>query len=415
MPAAVEPTVAFVSYRAAKCDGDGGNHRTYQILCDLQAEFGEQRVWCLALEDWVANSSRRPVRPHRAGWLTRAGRRATRMVENPYKLLTREAWSQQMRFGTRGVLALEFVDDYRAQVNVKGHPDICVVDHPIFDQIRLLNDQSGIPTVVASHNIESLDVSRVQLRHLLNAHSAGIDLANELRALSRYHERFAISKVECSLLTGIGLSCRFYPYVPAGEVRDKLIQIAANRLTQPVQSDLFLLMGTAFHAPTRRSLEWFIHHAAEYGLPDGARVVVVGDSVMELAASARGARNIELRGRISESDLDRLLSTVGTALVPQRMGFGALTRIAELACAGVPVLTFPHASFAIDPSPGVRVLDDDTWPTLVDAMAGSMQTPRSVEPAAYAEWEAQSARPLGPALRQLMMSQHSAVACLPVN
>ena len=36
--------VAFVSYRRATAEGDGGNHRTYQILRDLQAEFGCENV-----------------------------------------------------------------------------------------------------------------------------------------------------------------------------------------------------------------------------------------------------------------------------------------------------------------------------------------------------------------------------------
>jgi hypothetical protein len=87
------------------------------------------------------------------------------------------------------------------------------------------------------------------------------------------------------------------------------------------------------------------------------------------------------------------------------MGFGALTRIAELACAGVPVLTFPHAAFAIDPPPGVRVLADDSWPALSDGMQASLESPERIDPTAYAAWEQQTPRPLGASLRRVLHQQ----------
>src|SRR5262245_58313675 len=47
------PGAVFVSYRAASAEGDGGNHRTYQILHDLRTELGSERVRHIALEDWA--------------------------------------------------------------------------------------------------------------------------------------------------------------------------------------------------------------------------------------------------------------------------------------------------------------------------------------------------------------------------
>jgi len=396
---------AFVSYREARPDGDGGNHRTYQIRFDLEAALGPERVWTLSLDEWLADPARDLLSPGRASWLHRLRRRASRMLENPYKLLSREAWSHGVRFGTQGVLAQGFVETYLQQLQSWLRPAVCIVDHPMFDQIRAINARAGIPTLIASHNLESLDPGRLRLDRRLDAQMAGIDLANELWALARYDARLAISKVEASLLTGVGLECAYYPYVPCGQVRTGLTRVAARRWAQRPDPHLFILMGTAYHAPTRRSLDWFIRQAMLSGLPSMARVAVVGERVAELMPTGGSVPGLELYGRVSNAELAELLSRAGTALVPQRMGFGALTRFAELACAGVPVLTFPHGAFAIDPPPGVRVLADDSWPTLVDGMRASMEALDRVDPAAYAAWEERAPRPLGAAVWRLLADQ----------
>jgi hypothetical protein len=229
-----------------------------------------------------------------------------------------------------------------------------------------------------------------------------IDFANELRCLSRYSERFAISKVEAAILTGVGLSCRFYPYVPRGAVRAQLSHLAWRRQQQPPDRNLFLLVGTASHAPTRRSLDWFMRNTAEHGLPRGARVVVVGNRVQELLPSGLDVSGLEVRGRVPDTELSDLLACTGAALVPQRMGFGALTRLSELACAGVPVLAFPHAAYAIDPPPGVQVLGDDSWTALADGIRGCMDCAAVLAPNAYAAWEQRQTQPLGPTLRRFV-------------
>jgi glycosyltransferase involved in cell wall biosynthesis len=270
----------------------------------------------------------------------------------------------------------------------------------VFDQLRAINEGLGIPTIIASQNVESLDVGRLRLDSTFGAHRAMIDFANELRCLSRFRERFAISKVEAAVLTGVGLSCRFYPYVPRGAVRAQLSRLAARRQQVPPDRNLFLLVGTASHAPTRRSLDWFIRHAAEHGLPRGAHVVVVGNSVQELVPSGLQVSGLEVRGRVPDHELSDLLACAGAALVPQRMGFGALTRISELACAGVPVVAFPHAAYAIDVPPGVHVLNDDSWAALAEAIRKRMECDHLPEPNAYAAWEEQQTQPIGPTLRR---------------
>jgi hypothetical protein len=398
-------SVVFISYRAATPEGDGGNHRTYQMLQDLQQAFGRSNVHSVAIEDWSADHEWRPLgrRPNAS---RRIRHRLSRMTENPYRLLTREGWSHHTRFGTRGVLSQEFIEYVLERVPAPGTYDACLVDHAMFDEIRRINANVGTPTVIATHNIESLDLGRMHIGSVFAAQRAGVDFANEMRALSNYAERLAISKTEASVLTGIGLSCQYYPYVPAGQVRDNLARICAVRQTSEPDRNLFLLLGTASHAPTRRSLAWFLNCAREQGLPGGARIAVVGSNVDQLLAHDERVTGIEVLGRVPDEELFDLLTHVGAALVPQRMGFGALTRIPELACAGVPMLVFPHASYAIDPPPGVHTLRTDSWACMVEGMQELMygRACPTVAPDAYSAWERKQSRPLGPAIATLVGS-----------
>jgi hypothetical protein len=390
----------FVSYRAASIDGDGGNHRTYQILRDLQQEFGCDGVDHVALEDWATRSeSWRAERRGAADVVRGLGRRIARATENPYNLLTREGWSPRAGFGTRNVLPRQFCEQYVERVLRRG-PSIGIVDHPVFDQIRSVNARAGVPTVIASHNLESLDVARAHFGTRYATQRAAVDFGNELWSLARFAGRLAISRIEAGVLNGVGLACQFYPYVPCLEVRADLLRNAAKRWRGRPDPRLFLLMGSAFHAPTRRSLEWFVAHAARDGLPGNARVVLVGSHVDEVAPRDGRIPGLDVRGRVSDAELGELLVTVGTALIPQRVGFGALTRIPELSCAGVPSLVFPHASSALDPPPGAHVLRDDAWTTLVEGMCEAMDTPTTVETDAYFDWETRQERPLATTLRR---------------
>jgi hypothetical protein len=321
------------------------------------------------------------------------------MVENPYRLLTREGWSHGVSFGTRGVLSSEFVEYCLKRIPLDAC-DACLVDHPVFGQIRNLADRGGIPTLIASHNIESLDAARLNLESAFEMQRAAVDFANELRSLGTYAERFAISRIEASLITGVGLSCQLYPYVPRGSVRKNLQRIAADRLRSRPNRNLFLLMGTATHAPTRRSIEWFLRHAARDGLPSTACVALVGSKVHELLPEGKPIRGLDVRGRVSDEELEDLLRQANCALVPQRMGFGALTRLPEFACAGVPSLAFPHAGFAIEPPPGLTVLANDSWDGLLQGMHTAMESNASIAPESYAAWEEHQPRPVGWALRR---------------
>ena len=80
-------------------------------------------------------------------------------------------------------------------------------------------------------------------------------------------------------------------------------------------------------------------------------------------------------------------------LIPQQRGFGALTRLPELAYAGVPVVTSKHATLAIDVPPNVSDVDDvwEAWCAGINQLKAN-STSRCHED--YLAWESKQSRTL---------------------
>jgi hypothetical protein len=179
-----------------------------------------------------------------------------------------------------------------------------------------------------------------------------------------------ISKVETGLVNGLGVTARYYPYLPVGDIRARLDWVQQERLKGNIEPGLFLIMGTAGHDTTRASFEWFVQNVQAHGLPTGAKIVVVGLGTEKLLPPGVSIPGLEFRGWVEQDQLDQLLSTVQGVLIPQQRGFGALTRLPELAYAGVPVVTSKHATLAIEVPPNVSDVDDvwEAWCTGIEQL-----------------------------------------------
>jgi hypothetical protein len=242
--------------------------------------------------------------------------------------------------------------------------------------------------------LEALDVTRFDWRNRNKVHRIVTDLGNELRLLARCVDRLAISKVEAGLIGGLGLACHYYPYVPVGAIREGLFATRRRRAQAEIDPGLFVLLGTAAHDGTGESMAWFARRVSEQGLPAGARVVAVGEGTDRLLPARQTVPGLECRGWIRQEELDALLTRAAAAVIPQQLGFGALTRLPELACAGVPVITYSHPAYAINPTPGMRSVAPD-WAELCAAMRDNATDPAFVDGDAYTKWEAQQPRPMG--------------------
>jgi hypothetical protein len=179
------------------------------------------------------------------------------------------------------------------------------------------------------------------------------------------------------------------------------MELRRRRQETEQEPGLFLLLGNARYVPTRRSFHWFLQEAGRQGLPPGVRVVAAGLDTDTLDGAAGRFHGVELLGWASRQTLDDLLCRASAVLVPQRAGFGALTRLPEVSCAGIPVITTPYPAYTMDPPPGVRVADW-TWEAWYDAMRDTSASHLAATEDEYAAWEARQERTLRTVLQRYL-------------
>jgi hypothetical protein len=290
-----------------------------------------------------------------------------------------------------------------------------VLEHAEFGDLIPVNKKYGIPTVSCTQNLDAFSQNFELLSTYLSAIQSGssngkqkagiyatiVDFANELQILARCDERLFISKLEAGLIGGFGLTAQYYPYVPRGAIRTRQMSIREKRAHTTRDAGLFLLIGTAKYGPIKSSCEWLIENVLKYGLPEGVRIVLVGAGTDELVKPGQSVPGLEFKGWMEQQDMDELLARASGVVVPQRFGFGAPTRLAELSCAGVPVLGDHHPTYAIDPPPGFSAVDSswDSWQTRMRQLSVKDEFPAESD---YLAWEAAQPRPLEPLIKRLL-------------
>ena len=373
------PSIVFVTRSLPSGIGPGGKHRTYQIQHDLKAGFDADLVHTLSLMDWWAkHAGARASSPSPASLVRRVGQRVRDCFENPLGIFHGTGYSSRA-FSPRG-----FVREYRALLERLPRPVLTVVDDARFAGVVDVAREFDVPVIAITHNLESLDLAAADTHGSWALRTHLVDFANELGLLQRCAGRMFISKVETGLVSGLGLDTEHYPYLPVGAIRTRLEAIRHARLQGEQEPGLFLLLGSAMHGTTRRAFEWFLAQARSHGLPPGVRLVLAGKDTDTL--DLRETAGIEALGWVSQPDLDRLLTLARAVVVPQFSGFGSVTRLVELSCAGVPSLTSAHPTWAIDVPPGVHVLGD-AWPEWHDLLHDLARSPRQTA-WDYPAWEA---------------------------
>jgi hypothetical protein len=405
--------IFLVSHFAASPVGHGGLHRTLQLEHDARALVGEPCFASVNLELWRQTRTRgEPDSGVRARWVAkkahaierrfRAVSRKLKFVrENPFNVFPVGRYPTAIPFSTTMSVEPEFVAHYARLVSKDAGPKVCIVEHAVFGEVVEVNARLGIPTISAFQNLEALDATSFDWRRRKTVYKVMTDLGNELRLMARCAERFAISKVEAGFVGGLGLECQYYPYLPVGPIRENLYATRQRRGKRSVEPGLIVLLGSAQHGVTGESMKWFARAAMECGLPAGVRVVAVGGDTDKLLPSEAPVPGLELRGWLQQVELDALLAGAAAAVIPQRLGFGALTRLPELACAGIPVITFSHPSHALNPPPGLRTVAQD-WTELCAAMKDTLGPAVAVDKDAYERWETEQPRPMAAALQRLV-------------
>jgi hypothetical protein len=356
-----------LTHSAPESVGNGGNHRSYQIVYDVQQLIPPDHLHVIVRQGDVAKVKRNvaqdvshsAVRSSRWNAVKHAIRMQLKRIksasENPYNLAV------QNSFSINSYLQPGFLAAYENAVE-RIRPQIAIIDHVGFAPTIPVNARYGIQTIACPQNLESLDAPVLPYsRWSLGATTH--NLANELAVFAQCRACLCISKVETALMAGLGYAADYYGYLPVGEIRDSLLRVRRNRQTTQQLKGLFLLPGSAFHQSTREGMLWLLHQIELNTLPEGIRIVVIGAQSHTLPTTA----GVTALGWIDQEQLEHYLTVASGILVPQFQGFGTPTKVVEFAMAGIPIIASEHVMSTIDPLPNVRIVNR-TWNAWRDAM-----------------------------------------------
>ena len=375
--------------------GGGGNHRSYQILHELRALYGEDKVIYKHVPSRRSPRSQEK-RGERDGkklrelaWRLKFLAKFFQYKGNPYKVAG-YALSEEivLPFTTLPTGSLEDL------IAANGKPKLVFLDFFSLGNLIQKSREYGAPVIICPQNLESFDSNLSPHQDQWKSYQLIADFVNELRVLAECDLRVFISKIETSLISGMGLPSHYYPYLPVGEIRERLDAIRARRAKGKVEPGLFLMLGSGSHTSTADSFRWFLEKAVEEGLPNDVRVIVAGRDVDSALKLGVGAPNVEIRGWIAQEELDQLLTKVCAILAPQHLGFGALTRLAEFSCAGIPVIASAHTSWALDAPPGIAFVSNN-WQEWREKLGEFRQNALVAGEHSYEQWEARQPRTLG--------------------
>jgi len=290
------------------------------------------------------------------------------LIQNKLALLQKQhgtggkylRWSERIR---------DFIFDFhtRAQVFVdtlkNNPPDLLIIDDPVFLAPLLTYAHSKkIPLVAVCHNLETL--SRAQVEHSFQQEM----LNYELELLSKCDLVVTISTEETWLLKNFGMNPVYLPYFPLKQTLDRFEEVRRKR--EGGGKANYLLFGTVYNFPTLDGMKQILAAVTAGTLLHGDRLIVAGFGTNQLASELNNSA-VELRGGVTDAELDELLISIKGCIIYQDSGSGALTKIPELLFAGVPVIINSHAARSHHNLPGV--FEFATLEQLVQQLAAAEQ------------------------------------------
>ncbi len=394
--------IIFVSRYQISPIGHGGFHRTYQIWYDTLEIVGEKNLISLQATQGTS-ADRQSSKNTRLGyyykelilrsqillnWIKNRG-----SIHRLLEYLLSQIYKQVVDF------PLVTSQSYEEILSTINGPALCILDHPNQRNILDVNLERDIPTIICPQNIESLDTHSLSFGNSSSKILYITSLTNELQFMSECSSRLCISKVETSLLQGLGMPTSYYPYIPVGDIRRRLTDVREKRTLGDISSNLFLMMGSTIHHTTKASFVWFLNQAREMGLPAGVNVIVGGKGTEDLLEEGEHIQGVEIRGWINQNELDILLEQVRAVIIPQYFGFGAITRLPEFSFANIPTIVSYHPTFAYDPFPGVCPVKQD-WEAWYSTIERFSREPVEKSDFTFESWEANQPRPLADAINK---------------
>jgi hypothetical protein len=350
--------ILLVATADAEPLGTGWNRRVYQIQCDLIESCDAEVVLFnagRAVESYLPaappNLRSLPERQTLRWFGDRLAHKARKTISNPLRLLWRRA-----PYST-DILRGEALSYFRRFVDQNGPFDALVCDNSRFSASARHMMGSEVPCFYVLMHLESLVYGQNALlrttrkksgarnRPALDLLITGADLAEELAVLAQADGVFAISSMECEFLAATGIESDYYPYEPKGKTLAWCNRICSARARNSATHQATFLSTGSLNPHNLESLAIMLGELLSTGLPSNCELLVTGmdppelfDRVPELHARGESL-GIRVLGNVDQSEFRQLLTSAAALTVPGYVGFGALTRFADAAACGIPVLT----------------------------------------------------------------------------
>jgi hypothetical protein len=375
----------------------GGPRRSYQLLYELTATFGAEHVTSIDAAELF------PLPSASTGVVERAQSRITNALANPFQ------WRSRDRFGLR-CLQSASIDRYRNAIGAIAEATVVIIEEARLASLLPINADLNVATIMAPWVFNALTmnlaevVSAMSTLHMTTSRAAARALrsaltshANEMIWAQQMAGNWRLSLLEHRLLRACGARSTYMPYYPVGEAENLLR--AVHRGRNP-QAGLFVISGGAI-APNQMALEALLTGLTRDDIPPDTSIVIAGTTELPKAWTAHLGDVIRHVGRLSDSDFHDLLCRTHFLLVPQTHGFGCQTRVADMLCAGVPMLAGGQVEAGVGAVPGVCFVPDtpDGWCHAIREARSAV--PSTIGAAVFTSWQSQQQSIIRDELRRL--------------
>lgn len=253
-----------------------------------------------------------------------------------------------------GRAAAEYLRYRDHLAGIKGPRLLLVEECNEYARIRAARD-SGTPILAVPHNLQVLQ--QTAPNDVFSGEGLPYSLHRELQFTASCDAIFCISREEQWLLTNFGARADFLPYFPPAAERRRLQAIREARRPPSATTPEILVIATGSNAKNRDGLVELAALIASLQPQPDVHWHVAGRDTEDLQTHfARG--RCTFHGQVSARLLNDLMLRCRAAVAYQCSGAGALTRIPEFLCAGIPVLANPHAARSAHRLPGLHVFHD---------------------------------------------------------
>jgi glycosyltransferase involved in cell wall biosynthesis len=294
----------------------------------------------------------------KAGEVTRFDNLQIRADWKRYRLGALQTWAgalQALSFSKRRGFPIKdsFMTALRSGLRAGNLPaaDVYALDHPI--QIMEIPPRLRHRSVIFPHNLEILALAQafgVSSNRVLSLAKA---MGGDVELLSKAGRVVVISREEQWMLSNLGVSSIYLPYLPKPIRRRELAAIRDKRMNQKKES--VLIIGTAVNLPTLHGIRSLVETVLKSGLKE--KCIVIGKGTDGLR-SYFNSDMVEFMGFVSSEELMRQQIRCKALFVHQPFGTGVLTRVVEAVCSGIPVVTNPLGGRSYAGTEGVHIANN---------------------------------------------------------